>query len=132
MNAMIVALPGILRDGLSGWFSSMSEVKVVAITDKLESALESVGESCPSLVVLVPDGIDTEYLARVESLKALCPRTVIIALVEDPEEVQACKEGAVDAALIKGVRPEKLSEILVGLIDATAGAEAGYKREMPG
>jgi DNA-binding NarL/FixJ family response regulator len=123
LNALIVARPSIFRDGLTAWLSTIRGIKVVAITANLDSALESVHESCPSLVVLVTDGLDTEYLAQVQALKASRPRIRIIAIVEDPKEVRVCEEGAVDAALVTGVRSEKLTEVVSEVLHSTAGAD---------
>ena len=124
MIALIVARPGLLRDGLLGMLSTMPEIAVVAVTADLESALESVAKSCPSIVVMEPCRLDAEYLAQVQALRVTCPRTRIIALVEDLKEAQACEEGAVDAALIKGAPPARLSDTISGLLRFSATAES--------
>ena len=100
MTALIVARPGTLREALSGLLSAMPEIKVVAVTATLESALESAAKSCPAIILLETCGLDAECLARVQALRTTCPHTRIVALVEDFKEVRACEKGAVDAALV--------------------------------
>ena len=123
MIALIIARPGMLRDGLSGLLSAMPEIKMVAVTANLESALESVAGSCPSIVVLETYGIDAKYLEQVQELKALCPQARIISLTEALKEIQACEKGTVDAVLREGVRPSKLVETVSELLESAFAAE---------
>jgi DNA-binding NarL/FixJ family response regulator len=122
--ALIIARPGMLRDGLSGLLSAVPEIKVVSVAANLESALESVAGSCPSIVLLEAHGLDAYCLTQVQALKITCPRTGIIVLVEDLKEAQACEEGAVDAVLTKGVPPARLSDTISELLRFSSTAES--------
>lgn len=124
MIALIIARPGMLREGLSGLLSAMPEIKMVAVTANLESALESVAGSCPSIVLLETRGLDAGCLAQVQALKAICPQARIIALAEDLKEIQACEKGTFDAALREGARPSKLVETVSELLQSASRAPA--------
>ena len=124
MSVLIVAHPGMLRDGLSGLLSAMPEIEVVSVTASLDSALASAAKSCPRIVLLESSGLGAGYLAQVQALKVLCPETRIIALVEDLKEACTCEEGAVDAALTKGVRPSRIVETVSGLLESASRAPA--------
>jgi DNA-binding NarL/FixJ family response regulator len=112
MMVLIVAQPGLFREALSGLLCTMPEIKVVGVTATLDAALESVRESCPGIMLWVIDELDAEHLVKVQGVKAICPRTPIVALVEDPKEAQALEDGAVDVALAKEVPPPKLAETI--------------------
>lgn len=116
MIALIVARHGPLRDGLYALVSTIPELGVVSSAIDLDSALEFVRGHCPAVILLEINDLDPGHLVKIESMKATCPQTGILALAQHSASVPGLEAGGVDAVLMQGVDTRRLTETISALI----------------
>ena len=125
MTALIIAPPGLLREGLLAALDTLHSIGVVGQADTVSQAV--VVEHDPAFVLFSAEGPENHSLAAIQKLKARWPAARCIALVDTVAQQQAALTMGVDEVLIKGVRPQVLLEIIEQLLSneklvASAGA----------
>ena len=103
MIALLVVRPGPLRDGLNALLSAMPEIRMVAQAEDIDAALSFLARQCVELVLIKLDTGDRRLLGPVMEMRALCPDTRVVALIEDERDRQVAKASGTDLVVMIGV-----------------------------
>jgi DNA-binding NarL/FixJ family response regulator len=115
-QALIVAQPGPLREGLQATLAATPQVENVGVADDTLSALSMITHGFPALVVLSADLHDDDSSVGYIELKARWPEMRCIILVNSIAQQQVIRTTGADRVLIKGVRPARLLKAIEGLL----------------
>jgi DNA-binding NarL/FixJ family response regulator len=126
--ALIVASPGVLREGLRAAVAALHDLETVGEADNVAQAVVMVHD--PALVLLSIEGPDQNDLAPIREIKARWPATRCIVLVDTVAQQRAAQAVGAEEVLIKGVLPSKLLGRIEGLL-VEQGPEA-LEAESPG
>ena len=108
MIALLVLRPGPLRDGLNALLSAMPEIGLVAQAEDTDAALKFLARHCAELVLIKLEARDHQHLGTVLEMKALCPQTLVVVLVEDGRDRQVAEANGADLVLGMGIRATEL------------------------
>jgi DNA-binding NarL/FixJ family response regulator len=100
--ALIATRPGSLQDSLVALMTTMPQVNAVLIAEDAASALRTMAQHRPALVVVEIDLPTEERCAPIQEIKTRWPVTHCIALADDVEQQQAAESAGADAVLIVG------------------------------
>jgi DNA-binding NarL/FixJ family response regulator len=100
--ALIATRPGSLQDSLVALMTTMHQVNAVLIAEDGASALRTMAQHRPALVVLELDLPAEERHAVLNEIKTRWPLTRCIALAEDIEQRREAESAGADVVLIKG------------------------------
>ena len=103
MIALLVLRPGPLRDGLNALLSAMPEIGLVAQAEDADAALRFLARHCAELVLIKLDAGDRRLLGPVLEMRALCPDTQVVALIEDERDRQVAEASGTDLVMMVGV-----------------------------
>lgn len=115
-SALIVAKPGPLRDGLRALLTAMPQIGAVDMASDVPSALRTVFEHSPTLVLLDSDLTNGEVWLTVRRAKAKWPQAWCIFLANDLQQHQEAEAAGADAVLLKGFPPARLVAMIVRLL----------------
>lgn len=115
-SALIVAKPGPLRDGLRALLTAMPQIGAVDMASDLPSALRTVFEHSPALVLLDSDLTNGKVWLTVRRAKAKWPRAWCIFLANDLQQHQEAEAAGADAVLLKGFPAARLVAMIVRLL----------------
>jgi DNA-binding NarL/FixJ family response regulator len=122
MIALLVVRPGPLRDGLSALLSAMPEIRLVAHAEDADAALGFLARQCAELVLIKLDAGDRQLLGPVIEMRALCPDTQVVALIEDERDRQVAEASGTDLVMVVGVPVPVLRARIGALVRSTAEA----------
>jgi len=108
MIALLVLRPGPLRDGLNALLSAMPEIQLVAQAGDTDAALEFLARHCAELALIMLESGDRQRMGTVLEMKALCPQTQVVVLVEDGRDRQVAESSGGDLVLGMGTRAAEL------------------------
>lgn len=114
-TAMIVAPPGLLREGLRAALNALCCLEIVGEADSAAQAVAMAHD--PALVLLSVHGPENDSPAAIRAIKSRWPAARCVVLVETVAQQQAARDAGADQALIKGIRPAKLLRRIEGLLD---------------
>jgi DNA-binding NarL/FixJ family response regulator len=103
MMALLVLRPGPLRDGLNALLSSMPEIRLVAQAEDADAALAFLARHCADLALIMSEAGDRQCMETVLEMKALCPQTQVVVLVEDERDRQVAEACGADLVMMLGV-----------------------------
>jgi DNA-binding NarL/FixJ family response regulator len=106
IRALIIAPPGLLREGLLAALGTLHSIEVVGQADTVSQAM--VVEHEPAFVLFSIEGPEHNNLAALQKIKAQWPAVRCIALVDTVAQQQAALAIGAEEVLIKGVRPQVL------------------------
>jgi DNA-binding NarL/FixJ family response regulator len=106
--ALIATRPGSLQDSLVALMTTMPQVNAVLIAEDAASALRTMAQHRPPLVVLELGLPAEERHAVLNEIKTRWPLTRCIALADDIEQQREAKSAGADVVLIKGFAAAKL------------------------
>ena len=121
--ALIATRPGSLQDSLVALMTTMRQVSAVLIAGDATSALGSIAQHRPALVVLEMNLPAEETYATLEEIKARWPSTRCIALADDVQQQQETESAGADVVLIKGYSPAKFIATIEGLLSQEGNGE---------
>jgi DNA-binding NarL/FixJ family response regulator len=116
---LVVAMPGIVQEGLQALLSIIPDVEVLVATD-CASALETVERDIPSLVIVDEEGPEDSAPTVINRVKASWPDINCIALVGDEQQREQAQEAGDDLVLIKGFPAAKLIATIEELLSEEA------------
>ena len=114
-TAMIVAPPGLLREGLRAALNALCRLEIVGEADTAAHAVAMAHD--PALVLLSVQGPENDGPVAIRAIKSRWPAARCVVLVESVAQQQAARAAGADQALIKGIRPAKLLRLIEGLLD---------------
>ncbi len=110
---LIAARPGIMRNSLLSYMRAIPRVRAIAVADDADSALRTIRESCPRLVIVDADLNERDMLLLVRWVCAEQPQTKLILLVESIRQQQMSLALGAHFALLKGFLDEPLRDAVV-------------------
>jgi DNA-binding NarL/FixJ family response regulator len=122
MIALLVLRPGALRDGLSALLDTMPEIRLLALAEDPDAALKFLARQCAGLVLIKLDAGDRRLLGPVLEMRALCPDTQVVALIEDELDRQVAEASGTDLVVMVGVPAPVLRARLRALLRSVAVA----------
>jgi len=114
---LVVVRPGMLQDSLSALLSTMSGVKVVSVTNDLESAINFVSEHHPKVCIIEISDQGDDQLTQFDRIKSISPEMKTIALVDEVEVKEAAESIGFDVVIIKGMPVKKLINTISDCIE---------------
>jgi DNA-binding NarL/FixJ family response regulator len=120
MSVLIVSRPGPLQDGLQALLRTIPQIGTVDRASNAASALRSIAEHRPSLVLLDASLPSDSASALVKEIKSdeLWRRCLVLA--DDVDQRKHIADSGADVVLLKGVLAAKLYEIVKELMTADA------------
>jgi DNA-binding NarL/FixJ family response regulator len=109
---LIVAKSGAMQEALNTVLSSIPEINIVGIAHDYVTAQEMMARQSPELVVIdsnLPPNQDTGVIRQ---LKLKHPHLRLIVLVDGIQQQQELIELGADAALLRGVPIEQITEAI--------------------
>ena len=100
--ALIATRPGSLQDSLVALMTTMQRVNAVLIAEDAASALRTMAQHRPALVVLEINLPAEERHAPLKEIKSRWPLTRCIALADDIEQQREAESAGADVVLIVG------------------------------
>ena len=116
LKALIVAKPGRVCDGLQALLTAIPEIGSVGQTDDAASALRTIAERQPDLVLLDLSLTGDEIRTMLRRIKAGSGQTKCLVLTDDAKEQQIAKAAGADGILIKGFTAQRLIETVRRLL----------------
>ena len=113
--ALVVSDPGSLQNGVMALMTTTPQINTVLAADNLESALSLAKKHQPQLTIL--DLAWPEIRDAIKQIKALCPFTHLIVLVEDFGQKKVIKAGGADRVLVKGFPAQEMIKTIEDLLD---------------
>jgi DNA-binding NarL/FixJ family response regulator len=114
-TAVIVAPPGLLREGLRAALNALCRLEIVGEADTVAHAMAMVHD--PTLVLLSVQGLKNDSPDAIGKLKSRWPAVQCVVLVETVAQQQAARAAGAEEVLVKGVRPDTLLRRIEGLLD---------------
>ncbi|MBL7184622.1 MAG: response regulator [Anaerolineae bacterium] len=113
---LIVARPGRIRDAWRALLRASCHIDIVDQADDGPSALRTMAELPPALVLLDADLPGDEAHTVLRQIKARWPHIRCILLISNGEHRQLADANGVDAVLVKGFSMVALSETIAKLL----------------
>lgn len=129
-SALIVAPPGVLRQGLRAAVTALPRLKTVDEADNIAHAM--IMQHDPALVLFSVEGPETRHLAAIRMIKTRWPAARCIVLVDTVAQEQPAREEGAEAVLVKGVRPTELLARIERLLDEKPAAPEIESRDRYG
>lgn len=118
--ALLVALPGELREGLRSLLLASSGIAAVTTADNLRAAIERDEKDCPHLIVVDLTGNDAGRLSELADLKIKCPQSKYLALAECAAQAARAETAGADIAVLQGYRAAELSATVSKMLEEIA------------
>jgi len=115
-TALIVAMPGELRDGLRALLAATGKIGHISLADDGLAALAIIGQLCAQIAVLdwnIPVSDIPTLLTRI---KAECPETKCLVLADCVEQQREAESAGADVAVVKGYPAARLVETISTLL----------------
>ena len=107
--ALIAARPGDLQDSLVALMTTMQQVNAVLIAEDAASALRTMAQHRPALVVIETDLPAEERRDPIKEIVAECPWARCIVLVDNVEQQRAAESAGADVALVVGFQAARFT-----------------------
>ena len=120
-SIILVAAPGLLRNALQNLLSTFAGVDTLVLTSDLASALSAIEKHAPTLIL-----VDAELLVDERELAQSVMATTLngsklLLLAADVAQGQLADPHQNHEVLLKGVRPEVLSDRIESILGSFAG-----------
>ncbi len=110
VRVLIAAKPGIMRNSLLSYLRTISDVQIVGLADEIETALESIRQDKPQLVIIDSDLSEEHVIGLVKQINAepFTPQTIV--LVNSLLQKERCLRAGAHHALLKGFLDKQLEQ----------------------
>jgi DNA-binding NarL/FixJ family response regulator len=122
MIALLVVRVGTLRDGLNALLSAMPDIRLVAQAEDADAALMFLARQCAELVLIKLDAGDRRLLGPVMEMRALCPDTQVVALIDDERDRKVAEASGTDLVMMVGVPAPVLRARIEAMVSSLAEA----------
>lgn len=116
MLALVVARPGMVRDGLSALLSATTDVRQVVQVEDADSAWEFVRTICPDLTILHVSPLTSELIEFIEKEKNFCDCPLLM-IVKDEAERKTAVSLNPDLVIMEGTPSAKLADHINTLLN---------------
>jgi DNA-binding NarL/FixJ family response regulator len=114
--ALIVARPGLLREGLLALVTAISRGQVVDEIGNVLGVVEVASEHCLDLVLFDASLSSEEIWPVLQRVKSQSPQTRCVVLADNDQQCQEAKQASADAVLLKGTSAAKIAETIEQLL----------------
>ncbi len=115
IRVLIVSHPGMMRNVLKDTFSWRTDVDIVGLASGGLSAVGTIREKQPDLVVIDSNLPATETRALISWMKEECSDICSLVLVETTKQLTRAESAGADIALLSYTLPDKLDKVLADL-----------------
>jgi DNA-binding NarL/FixJ family response regulator len=115
-SGLVVARPGLLRDGLQAVLSAISGMSALEPADDGTSALNKLESHHLDLVILGSNLTADELNATLRQIKEQYPDVRCIIVAASPQQGRALKDSSADAVLVEGVPAALFSTTIKDLL----------------
>jgi DNA-binding NarL/FixJ family response regulator len=114
-SAIVVAAPGRLREG---WRALLLAAPIITAAHEVdaETALSSLQEHRPDLVLMDANGIGDAIWSLLRTIRSLYPQTRVVAVVNSSDQECEAGEAGADAVLFRGFSAEELFAIVRSIL----------------
>ena len=102
ISILVAARPGRVRDGLQALLAAIPQIEMIGQADDGASALKSVVEHRPALVLLDTNLPGDEVLAVLRQIKAQWPQARCLIMSDSGQQRRTAKAAGADGMLLKG------------------------------
>ena len=113
---LIVARPGLVRDGLQAVFQAMPGIDALEPADDGASALIMLKNHRADLVILDSSLSEDELMATISRIKGQYPDVRCLVVTDNPVQLWTLKAAGTDTVLIKGFSAAVLFETIKFLL----------------
>ena len=116
-SVMILANPGPLRDGIHAFLFAMPQIESITLANDVQAALGHPTGRSPSLIVLDADLMTKgDLVSTVRQIKINWPQSRSILLANDVWQQMEAETAGIDAVLLKGAPPARITATVVRLL----------------
>jgi DNA-binding NarL/FixJ family response regulator len=115
---LVVARPGLVRDGLQAVLSAVPGVHALEPADCVASVMERLENQTICLTILDSSLADNELCTTLGMIKEKWPQVWCIVIAGSPRQGRALQTAGTDAVLVEGFAPPLLSKMIREVIDA--------------
>jgi len=116
-SALVVAKPSGLYDGLEALLTAIPDLVHIRHAYDDQSALRIVEEQCSDLVLVSTDALGDKVATMLECIKARCPRSRSIVLVNDTGQQDEARAAGADVVVLVGIPATALATIIQSLLN---------------
>ena len=102
ISTLVAARPGRVRDGLQALLAAIPQIEMIGQADDGASALKSVVEHRPALVLLDTNLPGNEAWVVLRQIKAQWPQARCLIMSDSGQQRRAAKAAGADGMLLKG------------------------------
>jgi len=122
MLALVVARPGLVRDGLSALLSATPDVRQVVQVEDTDSAWDFVQTVCPDLIIFHVSPLTTELVDFIKQGKDFCDSPLLMIVKDELERKTAVSLGP-DLVIMEGIPSAKLATYITTLLKQQSEAQ---------
>jgi DNA-binding NarL/FixJ family response regulator len=115
---LVVARPGLVRDGLQAVLSAVPGVCALEPADCAATALERLENHPLCLTILDSSLAEEELCTTLGMIKEKWPHVWCIVIADSPRQGRVLQTADADAVLVEGFAPPLLSKMIREVIDA--------------
>ena len=119
-SIVLAAEPGLLRNALQNLLSTFASVDTVVLTSDLPSTLNALAKYAPTLIIVDADLLVADLEMAKIVMQASVNGSKLLLLAADVEQGQRLVVQHPHAVLLKGVRPEVLSDRIESILGSVA------------
>ena len=118
-TGLVVARPGLVRDGLQAVLSAVPGVEALDPADCAASALERLENHSLCLTILDSSLSEEELCTTLRMIKEQWPHVWCIVVAGSPRQGRVVQTAGADDVLVEGFAPPLLSKMIRDVIDAS-------------
>ena len=119
-SIILAAEPGLLRNALQNLLSTFASVDTLVLTSDLPSTLSALEKYAPTLIVVDADLLNADPEMAIIVMQASVNGSKLLLLAADVAQGQQLAVHPHHEVLLKGVRPEVLSDRIESILGSVA------------
>ncbi len=130
MLALVIAHPGLVRDGLTALLSATSGVEKIVQVEHADAAWDFMQSICPNIAIIHAPQLTselTELISRVK--KSYCQVPLLVLVTNEADRETAVSKGA-DIVILEGTPSSKLSAYITTLLQQSDISVAGNNHKL--
>ncbi len=128
MLALIVARPGLVRDGLSALLSATPDIHQIVQVEEAAAAWDFVQTICPSLTIIHASSLTSDLIDFVKKEKDFCHCSQLLIVTNETDRKTAVSLNP-DLVIMEGTPSAKLAHHITTLIDQQSEDQSGHLKE---
>ncbi len=130
MLALMVAHPGVVRDGLAALLSAMPGVDQIVQVEHADAAWDFIQSICPNIAIIHAPQLTSELTEFISQVKnSYCQVPLLILVTNEVDRKTAVSLGA-DIVIMEGTPSAKLSNHITTLLQRSDISVAGHNHKL--